>query len=115
MNRKKVYHYQKKSDGNLFPLAVYESITEAAEKAKFGRTTLTYHLNRYGSCSFNLPDSEEVHVLSLRSMIVPDTIEPVIPHLDTDEDYELAVVRYNPVKVKEDNWLTKLKRWFLLD
>ena len=109
--RKKVYHYLKEPNGNLLPVRVYNSISEAAIETLFGRTTLGYHLNRYGSCSFNPANSDEVHVVSFRSMIVPNSIEPIIPHLDIEEDYELIPMKYNPIKVENNNWLTKLKNW----
>ena len=108
--KKKVFHYTKEDD-HYFPKAIYDSIVDAARESNFERTTLSYHLNRYGYCEFILGNDKELHVLSLRSLIVPDSIEPikVIIESDTDEELHESLLKV-PSKPTKTNLLTKVKR-----
>jgi hypothetical protein len=112
---KKVYHYITEDSGNLLPVAIYNSIVEASRDAGFNRTSLSYHLNRYGKCSYVIDDTEAVHVLSLRSLIVPNSIEPISPRLcaDYDIDLEPMIMRTTNQEKKEESLAKKIFKYFV--
>lgn len=109
--KKKVFHYTKEDD-HYFPKAIYDSIVDAARESNFERTTLSYHLNRYGYCEFILGNDKELHVLSLRSLIVPDSIDPIKAVIESDTDEELHYCCKNLNTVSKESLLTKVKRFF---